>query len=93
MCVCVWNESFINLIFFTKKNIFLNAFAHNYQIILFKNLLANNFRKEVSLLSISDYGIGSLVGNFYMPDKWVAIDDLVKLVAVLVDTIDNWQGD
>ncbi|WP_405397148.1 hypothetical protein [Maribacter sp. Asnod2-G09] len=52
-------------------------------------MLANNFRKQVSLLSVPDYGIGSLVGNFYMPDEWVAIDDLVKLVAVLVDTIGN----
>lgn len=59
----------------------------------YPNHYAGDIRYPIRLLGVPAYGIGSLGGNFYMPDEWVAIDDLVKLVAVLVDTIGNWQDD
>ena len=36
--------------------------------------------------------IGSLGGNFYGPNEWVDIDDLAKLTAVLVETVNGWSG-
>lgn len=57
----------------------------------YPNHYAGDIRYPIRLLGIPAYGIGSLGGNFYMPNEWVDIDDLVKLVAVLVDTIGEWQ--
>lgn len=57
----------------------------------YPNHYAGDIRYPIRLLGVPAYGIGSLGGNFYMPDEWVDIDDLVKLVAVLVDTIDGWS--
>jgi len=59
----------------------------------YPNHYAGDIRYPIRLLGVPAYGIGSLGGNFYMPDEWVDIDDLVKLVAVLVDTIGNWQDE
>ncbi|WP_027076035.1 M20 family metallopeptidase [Maribacter antarcticus] len=59
----------------------------------YPNHYAGDIRYPIRLLGVPAYGIGSLGGNFYMPNEWVDIDDLVKLVAVLVDTIGNWQKD
>lgn len=59
----------------------------------YPNHYAGDIRYPIRLLDVPAYGIGSLGGNFYMPDEWVDIDDLIKLVAVLVDTIGNWQED
>ncbi|APQ19040.1 M20 family metallopeptidase [Maribacter hydrothermalis] len=56
----------------------------------YPNHYAGDIRYPIRLLGIPAYGIGSLGGNFYLPDEWVDIDDLVKLVAVLVDTISGW---
>ena len=56
----------------------------------YPNHYAGDIRDPIRLLGVPAYGIGSLGGNFYMPDEWVDIDDLVKLVAVLVDTITGW---
>lgn len=59
----------------------------------YPNHYAGDIRYPIRLLGVPAYGIGSLGGNFYMPDEWVDIDDLVKLVAVLVDTIGSWQDE
>lgn len=42
-------------------------------------------------LDVPAYGIGSLGGHFYEPNEWVDMDDLVRLVAVLIQTLTNWQ--
>ena len=57
----------------------------------YPNHYAGDIRYPIRLLGVPAYGIGSLGGNFYLPDEWVDVDDLVKLVAVLVDTIEGWQ--
>ncbi|WP_273566855.1 M20 family metallopeptidase [Maribacter halichondriae] len=57
----------------------------------YPNHYAGDIRYPIRLLGVPAYGIGSLGGNFYLPDEWVDIDDLVKLVAVLIDTIGGWN--
>jgi len=57
----------------------------------YPNHYAGDIRYPIRLLDVPAYGIGSLAGNFYGPNEWVDIDDLVKLTAVLVDTIDGWS--
>ncbi|MFK7814433.1 MAG: M20 family metallopeptidase [Maribacter sp.] len=57
----------------------------------YPNHYAGDIRYPIRLLDVPAYGIGSLGGNFYLPDEWVDIDDLVRLVAVLVDTIGEWS--
>jgi len=59
----------------------------------YPNHYAGDIRYPIRLLGVPAYGIGSLGGNFYLPNEWVDIDDLVRLVAVLVDTIGGWQKD
>ena len=46
--------------------------------------LASDIRFPIRLRGAAALGIGSLGGNFYGPDEWVDLDDLVRLVAVLV---------
>ncbi len=46
--------------------------------------LASDIRFPIRLREAASLGIGSLGGNFYGPDEWVDLDDLVRLVAVLV---------
>lgn len=46
--------------------------------------LASDIRFPIRLQGEASLGIGSLGGNFYGPDEWVDLDDLVRLVAVLV---------
>ncbi|MDE3263229.1 MAG: M20/M25/M40 family metallo-hydrolase [Acidobacteriota bacterium] len=46
--------------------------------------LASDIRFPIRLRGAASLGIGSLGGNFYGPDEWVDLDDLVRLVAVLV---------
>ncbi|MDB4292428.1 M20/M25/M40 family metallo-hydrolase [Maribacter sp.] len=58
----------------------------------YPNHYAGDIRYPIRLLGVPAYGIGSLGGNFYMPNEWVDIDDLVTLVAVLVDTIGQWEN-
>lgn len=59
----------------------------------YPNHYAGDIRYPIRLLGVPAYGIGSLGGNFYLPNEWVDIDDLVKLVAVLVDSIGGWQDE
>ena len=44
------------------------------------------------MLGVPAYGIGSVGGNFYGPNEWVDVDDLVNLVAVLVATMRGWSA-
>lgn len=57
----------------------------------YPNHYAGDIRYPIRLLGVPAYGIGSLGGNFYGPNEWVDIDDLVKLTAVLVNTVDGWS--
>ncbi len=59
--------------------------------VAYPNHYAGDIRYPIRLLGVPAYGIGSVGGNFYMPDEWVDIDDLVKLVAVLIDTMTGWN--
>ncbi len=57
----------------------------------YPNHYAGDIRYPIRLLGVPAYGIGSLGGNFYGPNEWVDIDDLVKLVAVLIQTLSGWS--
>jgi acetylornithine deacetylase len=57
----------------------------------YPNHYAGDIRYPIRLLGVPAYGIGSLGGNFYGPNEWVDVDDLVGLVAVLVQTLANWD--
>ncbi len=57
----------------------------------YPNHYAGDIRYPIRLLGVPAYGIGSLGGNFYGPNEWIDIDDLVKLVAVLVQTLSGWS--
>ena len=46
--------------------------------------LASDIRFPIRLWGTASLGVGSAGGNFYGPDEWVDLDDLVRLVAVLV---------
>ena len=46
--------------------------------------LASDIRFPIRLGGVFSVGVGSVAGNFYGPDEWVDLDDLVRLVAVLV---------
>ena len=57
----------------------------------YPNHYAGDIRYPIRLLGVPAYGIGSVGGNFYGPNEWVDIDDLVRLVAVLVQTLSGWS--
>jgi acetylornithine deacetylase/succinyl-diaminopimelate desuccinylase-like protein len=56
----------------------------------YPNHYAGDIRYPIRLLGVPAYGIGTLGGNFYGPNEWVDVDDLVNLVAVLVQTLSGW---
>jgi acetylornithine deacetylase len=56
----------------------------------YPNHYAGDIRYPIRLLGVPAYGIGTVGGNFYGPNEWVDIDDLVRLVAVLVQTMSGW---
>jgi acetylornithine deacetylase/succinyl-diaminopimelate desuccinylase-like protein len=58
----------------------------------YPNHYAGDIRYPIRLLGVPAYGIGSVGGNFYGPNEWVDIDDLVKLVAVLIQTLSGWDS-
>ena len=51
---------------------------------------AGDIRYPIRLSDAPAFGIGSLAGNFYGPNEWVDIDDLVNLVAVTMLTMESW---
>ena len=46
--------------------------------------LASDIRFPIRLWGAASVGVGSLAGNFYGPDEWVDLDDLVRVVAVIM---------
>ena len=58
----------------------------------YPNHYAGDIRYPIRLLGVPAYGIGSTGGNFYGPNEWVDIDDLVNLIAVLVTTLRGWSA-
>jgi len=58
----------------------------------YPNHYAGDIRYPIRLLGAPAYGIGSLAGGFYGPNEWVDIDDLVRLVAVVIATVSGWSG-
>lgn len=59
----------------------------------YPNHYGGDIRYPLRLLGAPSFGIGSLAGNFYGPNEWVDIDDLVRLVAVVVLTLSSWASD
>jgi len=57
----------------------------------YPNHYAGDIRYPIRLLGAPAYGIGSVGGNFYGPNEWVHLDDLVRLVAVLIQTLSGWS--
>ena len=57
----------------------------------YPNHYAGDIRYPIRLLDVPAYGIGSVGGNFYLPNEWVDVDDLVRLVAVLIETMNGWH--
>lgn len=58
----------------------------------YPNHYAGDIRYPIRLLGVPAYGIGSVGGNFYGPNEWVDVDDLVRLVAVLIGTLSGWSA-
>ncbi|MDH4107827.1 MAG: M20/M25/M40 family metallo-hydrolase [Gammaproteobacteria bacterium] len=58
----------------------------------YPNHYAGDIRYPIRLLGTPAYGIGSLAGGFYGPNEWVDVDDLVRLVAVVIATVTGWSG-
>ena len=56
----------------------------------YPNHYAGDIRYPIRLLGVPAYGIGSIGGNFYGPNEWVDVDDLVRLVAVTIQTMRGW---
>ena len=54
--------------------------------------LASDIRFPIRLRGASSIGIGSLAGNFFGADEWVDLDDLVRLVAVILLFVSRWQS-
>lgn len=59
----------------------------------YPNHYAGDIRYPIRLLNVPAYGIGSLGGNFYGPNEWVDLDDLVRLVAVMIQTMSGWAAE
>ncbi len=58
--------------------------------VAYPNHYAGDIRYPIRLLGAPAYGIGSIGGNFYGPNEWVDVDDLVRLVAVVIGTLSGW---
>lgn len=58
----------------------------------YPNHYAGDIRFPIRLLGRPAFGIGSLAGNFYGPNEWVDMDDLVRLVAILILTVSRWAS-
>ena len=58
----------------------------------YRNHYAGDIRYPIRLLGAPAFGIGSLGGDFYGPNEWVDGDDLVRLAAVIVETVRRWAA-
>jgi len=54
--------------------------------------LASDIRFPIRLCGLPTLGIGCLAGGFYTPEEWGDLDDLVRLVAVLVRFASAWDS-
>lgn len=54
--------------------------------------LASDLRFPLLVTGCPAVGLGCVAGGFYGPDEWVDIDDLRRLVAVLVAAAQAWNG-
>ncbi len=54
--------------------------------------LASDIRFPIRMGGVPAIGVGCRAGGFYGPDEWVDIDDLVRLVAVLLALIEAGAG-
>lgn len=53
--------------------------------------LSSDIRFPIRLCGIPALGIGSRGGNFYGPDEWVDVEDLLRLTTVLTLAVDRWS--
>ena len=53
---------------------------------------AGDIRYPIRLAGVPAFGMGSLAGGFYGADEWVDIDDLVRLVAIVMVCADRWAA-
>ena len=56
----------------------------------YSTLNVGDLRYPVRLAGVPAFGMGSLAGGFYGAAEWVDIDDLVRLVAVVMLCADRW---
>jgi acetylornithine deacetylase/succinyl-diaminopimelate desuccinylase-like protein len=57
----------------------------------YPNHYGGDIRFPLRLLGVPAFGIGSRGGSFYGANEWVDIDDLVRLVAVLILAVARWN--
>ena len=53
--------------------------------------MASDLRFPIRMHEIPAVGVGCVGGGFYGPDEWVDVDDLLRLVAVIVATAHEWN--
>jgi len=58
----------------------------------YRNHYAGDIRFPIRVLGAPAFGVGSLGGDFYGPNEWVDEDDLVRLTAVIIDTVRRWSA-
>lgn len=58
----------------------------------YRNHYAGDIRFPIRILQSPAFGIGSLGGDFYGPNEWVDEDDLVRLTAVIIETVIAWNN-
>lgn len=58
----------------------------------YPNHYGGDIRYPLRLLGAPAFGIGTLGGNFYGPNEWVDVDDLVRLVAATILTLSGWKA-
>ena len=58
----------------------------------YPNHYAGDIRYPIRLAGAPAFGIGSLAGGFYGPNEWVDVDDLVRLVAVVMLVSERWAA-
>jgi acetylornithine deacetylase/succinyl-diaminopimelate desuccinylase-like protein len=59
----------------------------------YPNHYGGDIRYPIRLLGAPAFGVGPIAGNFYGPNEWVDVDDLVRMVAVIIRTIQGWTKD
>jgi len=53
--------------------------------------LASDIRFPIREAGIPAVAVGCAAGNFYSPDEWVSLDDLARLVPVLMRIVSLWS--